>query len=305
MSARLQRLKAFLDRQTQLITPDERLAWLHGRISKHDRLCESADWAKTLNALAHNQADKLEIDVVEAWFYVVETLASSIPDPKDQLYGVILSVYAWKMGIHYKDPDRFAELLRLFAAAYEKEEKSGSSEAEKAARRTFKYVLERLIDLQMALQLPLENPIEIDPETLIEPAVIVAGIHLLHDVVQSRQKEARERGVELDLNEIVQYAEYSGHYLWASYQAFRCRMDMEEVTAFVISFDGWFAIMEELVRLEVLETGILFSMCTCEGTDEQLAEEGPGLVVIWRKELTRILPLNTYLTQVMRAVATD
>ncbi len=304
MSKRLRQLRQRLDRQ-RLSTEEEQLAWLNRASFETDGLIGPDEWVETLTALARRAAGERGVGVVDAWFQVAQTVAAAVPDPDDKLYGLILAVHARDVGLRYEDPRTITELFRLFVAMREAWEQDETDDESEEAYQAYEFVTNRLMDVETALEHPLENGENVPPEMLADPAVVAAGGDLLWDVIEDRSDAAEADGGELPDDEVTQRIEYGGHYLWAAYHARRCGVDREELTAFVTTFVEWFGMMDSLVRYNSLAPGVLASLRDCVDRGAQLVEEGPELVDTWRRHHSGDLPLTEYLTQVLTAVVQD
>lgn len=306
MSKRLRQLQLRLHRQDDLANDEERLAWLNSVSFEGDGHIGPEEWSDTMNALAHRLARDRGIGPVEAWLYVARTLAASVPDPEDKLYGMTLAVHARNAGLRCEDARTVAELFGLYVAQRDAWEEDETDDPDEIAYQTYEFIVNRLEEVRTAVENPLENEEAVTQDMLADPAVVVAGSELLWDVIEDQGDRAEAEGGELDDAMLAQYSDYVGHYLWAAYHAKRRGIDADELRSFVIAFGEWFEVMDALVRRNDLAPGVLASLRDCVNAGaSRIVEEGPDLVGTWRRHHSEDLSLTDYLTNCLTAVVQD
>lgn len=305
MSKRIRSLERKVGKRRRA-SEDDDLVWLNRASFESDGLVDSAEWEELLNAMARRHARETGTGLVDAWIHVAGALAACVQDPEDRLYGITLAVHARNVGLRYEDAERFAELFRLYEAERKNEAPVLTGDDAEEAYQRYEFITNRLLDLETAISLPLQNDDRVEPDMLEDPEVIVASSILLWNVLEECEDEAVEEGREIDPECVDEHVRYSGHYLWAAHHAKRAGIAFDELRSFVIGFDEWFAMFAELVDRGALAAGTLAAMRDCDATERQLLDDGPELVALWRHErLDTTITLPDYLTQVLTAVEHD
>lgn len=307
MSQRLIDLRASLDRQTGIEADTDCLKFLNRKSFRGGGVPRPADWSRLLNRLARHAASTRGISLREAWFHVASTLATAIPDPKDNLYGIRLAAFANGIGVDYPDAETYARLFAGYARVYHEWDGSDATDNPGAdALRFFDFVGNRLQDLSVALDGALENDELVSEDLYANPDDAVAATVLLWDAItdHARFHEAHKLG-KMGEDEVDAYVGYGGHHLWGCHHARLHDVERDELMRFVCSYpQNWFRLMDALLERDLLAPGVLDALVETSGSVENVVECGIELVAEHRSSSID-MPLTEYLDVAFSAQAQD
>jgi hypothetical protein len=291
-------------RERPNLSDAERLAWLNEAVLVKSGLSPKRHpskkrpllngWQTHMSAMAGRVAGERGISVADAWFETAEAIAASVPDPADRLYGIGLAVRAHVCGLVYDDPEKYAELLRLFVMMFQRTSRySFAGDAGVSERRTAEmtclFIKERLAEVRKALRKLPSVSGRVPPNSL-EPSLIALGNRLMWDDIALSQIFLRRDGMNQMTNaELRSYVDFGEYHLWTVCRTAELGIEFAELSRFVGEFlPVWFQIVFDLECRQLLGPGVLSAYSDSVGNFEETFRRGPELVAAYHSQETNM-----------------
>lgn len=240
----------------------------------------------------------------EGWIEAADAVASAVPDPDDELFGLLIAGEVWELGVRYPVAEMTRFLRRLSVAP---PLIHATDDPVSDAYLRYEQTLLRLMDVDSMLQGDLDGDDVVDREWAENPDTLADAIELMARAVDQFSALA-ESGPDCSTGEEADaIVKWSGHFLWAAHHARQAGIAYGELAEFVRSFTGvWTKILRALIRDRTLAPGVLEAFSGVRGDANRAVADGPELVEAYRTlNPTPDCTLVDYLTIGLTATTLD
>ena len=295
-------------RHARIARDQDRFDWLQEELSKIAiSYYHPVDpMQEMLSCYARQVARDSGTDLSTGWIRAAEMLRNALPDPDDQLYGILIASEAWALELRYTLADMVVFLRRMREVSADVED---TIDAAQNASQLYEELINRAKDIDAMLDRELPDGEIVASDWTRDPNVVPNALDILDRIVDDYTKEAENvEKREVSFEEIEKLAEQSGTLLRACFRANEAGVDHEELAAFILAFAEWEEMLEDLARERSLAPGILAALVTVESdpriTEDVIAASGAGLVAAYL-EFHPDCTLIAYLTNCLTAAEQD